>query len=210
MSPEGLITSEFDDAAIIDSEVDAVTVVDDDPDDLAELELVVLELDAVTVADDEGLRPVPGAEELIRGLRAGGVAVVLTTDRSRGDLDAVLDVVAWRGLADLSLSAAEAGRGGPNPDLPLTALLRTGGTGVDAMVVVASTADGIASGLAAGAGLVVGVTAGAHDEQALTLAGADAVIGAAAELGELLGLDDDLDGLEAFGFDDQAEGLTAR
>lgn len=258
MSPEGLITSEFDDAAIIDPEVAAVVEGGEDPDALADLELVVLDLTG-TVVDDDGLveraferateaagiagqddgferalvfvratgrstvavfralsgdedqaqhaaavfdssygelaaaggvRAVPGAEELIRRLRAIGVAVVLTTGLSRAAADAVLDAIGWRDLADLTLASAEAGRGGPYPDLPLTALLRTGASTVDGMVVVGDTTAGIASGLAAGAGLVVGVLTGSNDEHALTDAGADAVVASVAELVELLGLDD--------------------
>lgn len=288
MSPEGLITSEFDDAAIIDTEVDAAAVVAvdaDDPDALADLELVVLDLAGTTVVDDglveraflraldavglavtddeqsrarafahatmgqpklavfsaltddedqaehaaavfesayaelvadQGLRPVPGAEDLIRRLQSLGVAVVLTTGFSRATHDTVLDALGWRDLADLTLSPSEAGRGRPYPDLPLTALLRTGASSVEGMVVVGDTASDIASGLAAGAGLVVGVLTGAHDEDTLIDAGADAVIAGIADLAELLGLDEleRADELEReFGDPDeqefgQPEGLT--
>ncbi|MEY9954071.1 HAD family hydrolase [Leifsonia sp. EB34] len=272
MSPEGLITSEFDDAAIIDTEVDPAALVavdaDDpyaldtaalDPDELTDLELVVLGLTGTTVADDglveqaflraldaaglavtddelrraqefahaamgrpriavfqaltddedraehanavfesayaelaadQGVRPVPGAEDLIRRLRSLGVAVVLTTAFSRATLDTVLDALGWRDLPDLALSPSDGGRGRPYPDLPLTALLRTGAASVEGMVVVGDTASDIASGLAAGAGLVVGVLTGAHDEETLLDAGADAVIAGVADLAELLGLDE--------------------
>ena len=252
MTPDGLITSEFDDTAILDEQ---------EPGDaeLADLELVVLDMAGTTVVDDglveraferaaeaagiaetpdelvraldyvretmgqstitvfraltgdedqaqhanavfesayaelaadEGLRAVPGAERLIRRLREDGVKVVLTTGFSRATQDAVLDALGWRDIADLTLSPADAGRGRPFPDLPLTALLRTGGTNVDGMVVVGDTASDIASGLAAGAGLVVGVLTGAHDEETLTDAGADAVVESVADLAALLGLDD--------------------
>ncbi|MFE4467954.1 phosphonatase-like hydrolase [Leifsonia sp. NPDC056824] len=292
MSPEGLITSEFDDAAIIDTEVDAAAVVAvdaDDPDaidhdELADLELVVLDLAGTTVVDDglvehaflravdaaglavtddeqrrawafvrdtmgqpklavfraltddedqaehanavfesayaelaadQGLRPVPGAEDLIRRLQSLGVAVVLTTGFSRTTQDAVLAALGWRDLADLTLSASDARRGRPYPDLPLTALLRTGASSVEGMVVVGDTASDIVSGLSAGAGLVVGVLTGAHDEETLTAAGADAVIASVADLAELLGLDeleradeldDEFDDLDELDFDDDPDG----
>jgi phosphonatase-like hydrolase len=137
----------------------------------------------------EGLQPVPGAEELIRRLRATGVKVALTTGFSRRTRDVVLDALGWRDLADVTLTPAEAGRGRPFPDLPLTALLRTGASSVEGMVVVGDTASDIASGIAAGAGLVVGVLTGAHDEQTLLDAGADAVLPSVADLPELLGYD---------------------
>lgn len=135
----------------------------------------------------EGLQPVPGAEDLIRRLRATGVKVALTTGFSRRTRDVVLDALGWQDLADVTLTPAEAGRGRPYPDLPLTALLRTGASSVEGMVVVGDTASDIASGIAAGAGLVVGVLTGAHDEQTLLDAGADAVLPSVADLPELLG-----------------------
>ncbi|WP_313544129.1 phosphonatase-like hydrolase [Leifsonia aquatica] len=251
MTPDGRITSEFDDTAIIEPEED---------EELADLELVVLDLAGTTVVDDglverafaraadaagltsteeertaalayvhrtmgqskaavfraltgdddqaehanavfestyaelvaaEGVRAVPGAEELIGLLRESGVAVVLTTGFSRATLDVVLDALGWTDLADVTLSADEAGRGRPYPDLPLTAVLRTGTTAVDGMVVVGDTASDIASGIAAGAGLVVGVLSGSHDERTLLDAGADAVVDSIADLAELLGFADE-------------------
>jgi phosphonatase-like hydrolase len=135
----------------------------------------------------QGLRAVPGAEELIRRLRATGVRVALTSGFSRRTQDAVLDALGWTHIADVTLTPGEAGRGRPFPDLPLTALLRTGTSSVEGMVVVGDTAGDIASGIAAGAGLVVGVLTGAHDEQTLLDAGADAVLRSIADLPELLG-----------------------
>ncbi|WP_374009375.1 HAD family hydrolase [Leifsonia sp. LS-T14] len=255
MTPDGRITSEFDDVVEAWDELDDDRD-DDRDDDLADLELVVLGLTGTTVADDglverafaraaaaagigstpderadafafaretsglptlgvfraltgdedqaqhanavfestfmdlvaaQGLQAVPGAEDLIQRLRATGVAVALTSPFSPRTRDAVLDALGWDDLADLTLTPGEAGRGLPFPDLPLTALLRTGASSVEGMVVVADTAGGIASGIAAGAGLVVGVLTGAHDEQTLLNAGADAVLPSIADLPELLG-----------------------
>jgi phosphonatase-like hydrolase len=118
------------------------------------------------------------------------VKVALTTGFSQPTKDAVLDALGWRDLADITLSPAEAGRGGPFPDLPLTALLRTGASSVEGMVVVGDNPSDIISGIAAGAGLVVGVLSGAHDEETLLDAGADAVIASVAELPALLGFDE--------------------
>lgn len=135
-----------------------------------------------------GVEAIPGAVEVMRELREGGVKVVLTTGFSRVTLDALLDALDWHDVADLTLSPADAGRGRPFPDLPLTALLRSGSTSVGSMVVVGDTASDMLSGVNSGAGLVVGVLSGAHDEDALEQAGADAVITSVADLPELLGL----------------------
>ncbi|MDN4596969.1 HAD family hydrolase [Leifsonia virtsii] len=137
-----------------------------------------------------GLAAVPGAEDVIRLLRATGVKVALVTGLSQAAQDAVLDAVGWRDLADVTLSADDGGRARPFPDLPLTALLRTRASSVEGMVVVGDTPADIASGIAAGAGLVVGVLTGAHDERTLLDAGADAVLPSVADLPELLGYHD--------------------
>jgi phosphoglycolate phosphatase len=139
--------------------------------------------------ETDGVEAVPGAESVIRRLRASGLKIALTTGFSRTTQDAIIDILGWRELVDVILSPADAGRGRPYPDLPLTALLRTGASSVASMVVVGDTASDIASGLAAGAGLVVGVLTGAHDEATLNEAGADAVLESIAELPELLGFD---------------------
>jgi phosphonatase-like hydrolase len=136
------------------------------------------------------LRPVAGAEELVRLLRASGVKVALTTSFSRPTTDAVLDALGWQNLADVTLTPDDAGRGRPYPDLPLTALLRTRASSVEGMVVVGDTASDVGSGIAAGAGLVVGVLTGAHDEETLLDAGADVVIQSIADLPALLGFED--------------------
>lgn len=158
-------------------------------DDQAEHANAVFESAYVDLIAQEGVTAVPGAEDVVRRLQATGVDVVLITGFSRRVRDAVLDALGWRYLADVVLSPEDAGRGRPFPDLPLTALLRTGASTVEGMVVVGDTASDIASGIAAGAGLVVGVLTGAHDEQTLLDAGADAVLRSIAGLPELLGYD---------------------
>ena len=142
------------------------------------------------IAAAEGVEAIPGAEEVLRELREGGVKIALTTGFSRRTCDILLDALGWRELVDVTLSPADAGRGRPFPDLPLTALLRTSVSRVDAVVVVGDTASDMLSGIAAGAGLVVGVLTGAHDEMTLRDAGADEVLDSIAGLPGLLGLDE--------------------
>ncbi|MGH3705680.1 MAG: phosphonatase-like hydrolase [Agromyces sp.] len=136
----------------------------------------------------EGVAEIPGAADVIRELRGAGASVVLTTGFSPETRTAIIDALGWHDLADAVLSPADAGRGRPHPDMPLTALLRTGTSAVDAMVVVGDTVSDVASGVNAGAGFVVGVLSGAHDRDALEEAGADAVIDSIVELPALLGL----------------------
>ncbi|WP_411721702.1 phosphonatase-like hydrolase [Mycetocola sp.] len=140
------------------------------------------------IAAAEGVAAIDGAEDVLRELREAGVKIALTTGFSRGTQDVLLDALGWNDLVDLTLSPADAGRGRPFPDLPLTALLRTSVSRVDAVVVVGDTASDMLSGSAAGAGLVVGVLTGAHDAATLEEAGADVILNSIADLPAVLGL----------------------
>lgn len=130
--------------------------------------------------------PLPGAVEAIGTLRAAGLKVCLLTGFSPSTRDALLDTLGWRPLVDLALSPADAGRGRPWPDLPLTALLRLGGGAVSELATVGDTLSDIESGLRAGAGLVAGVLAGGTTREAFTGAGATHVLDSVAALPALL------------------------
>lgn len=133
-----------------------------------------------------GVRPIPGAAETIAELRADGIKVALTTGFSPGTQRLLLEALNWADAVDLALAPADAGRGRPYPDLPLTALLRLRIDDVRRMAVVGDTTSDVLSGLRAGASIVVGVTTGAHDEAALRAAGATDVLDSVAELPRLV------------------------
>jgi len=114
---------------------------------------------AGAVADGE-ISPMPGAVELFAACRALGIKVCLSTGFAPVTRDAIVDALGWHSMVDLFLSPADAGRGRPWPDLPLTALLRLGGDSVASLAVVGDTPSDVESGLRAGAGLVVGVLSG--------------------------------------------------
>lgn len=135
---------------------------------------------------DAGIAPIPGAAEAITALRDAGVRVALTTGFSRGTQDALLSALGWTGLADLTLAPSDAGRGRPHPDLVLTAALRLGVDAVARIAVLGDTTSDIATGLAAGAGIVAGTLTGAHTEAQLRAAGATHVIGSVAEFPALI------------------------
>jgi len=131
--------------------------------------------------------PIEGAEATIADLRASGIKVALTTGFSPKTRDALMAALGWEGLVDLVLSPADVGRGRPFPDLALGALLRLGGTAVSGLVTVGDTLADVESGLAAGAGLVAGVTTGTHTRDELSEAGADLVLTSIADLPAVLG-----------------------
>ena len=106
------------------------------------------------------ISPMPGAVELFAACRAAGLRVCLSTGFAPVTRDAIIDALGWGSLVDLFLSPADAGRGRPWPDMPLTALLRLGGDAVSSLVVAGDTPADVECGLRAGAGLVVGVLSG--------------------------------------------------
>jgi phosphoglycolate phosphatase len=124
----------------------------------------------------------PGAEETIARLRAAGIRVCLLTGFAPATRDAIIDALGWRDAVDLALSPADAGRGRPWPDLPLTALLRLGGEAVDQLAVVGDTPSDVESGLRAGAGVVAGVLTGRATRGELEGAGAPLVLASVADL----------------------------
>jgi phosphoglycolate phosphatase len=132
--------------------------------------------------------PLPGAVETITALRAAGIKVCLATGFAPVTRDALLDALGWRPLIDLALSPADAGRGRPWPDLPLTALIRLGGGAVTELAVVGDTASDVESGLRAGAGLVAAVTTGAGSRESLAAAGAPHILDSIGDLVQLIGV----------------------
>ena len=132
--------------------------------------------------------PLPGAAETITALRAAGIRVCLATGFSPATRQVLLDALGWHALIDLALSPADAGRGRPYPDMPLTALLRLGGGAVSELAVAGDTASDVESGLRAGAGLVAGVLTGAATEDELRRAGAPHILGSVTGLLRLLGI----------------------
>lgn len=135
-----------------------------------------------------GIAPLPGAVRTLQALRAAGVKICLATGFSPATRTAVLDALGWQPLVDLALSPADASRGRPWPDLPLTALLRLGGGAVSELAVVGDTASDVESGLRAGAGIVAGVLTGAGPRDELDRAGAPHVLDAIDDLLPLVGL----------------------
>jgi phosphonatase-like hydrolase len=129
-----------------------------------------------TIVGTGQVAPLPGAARTLTVLRDAGIKICLATGFSPATRDAVLDALGWHSLIDLALSPADAGRGRPWPDLPLTALLRLGGGAVSELAVAGDTASDIESGLRAGAGLVAGVLTGSGSREELEQAGAPYVL----------------------------------
>jgi phosphonatase-like hydrolase len=140
----------------------------------------------VTEIAEVGATPIAGAEDLFKYLRAKGIAVALTTGFSRSTLDTLLSQLGWKDLIDLSVTPSEAGRGRPHPDMLKMAVEVLGVTDSANVIVCGDTAADMQSAVAFGAGQVIGVLSGAHDQQTLHDAGATSVINSVADLKSLI------------------------
>jgi phosphonatase-like hydrolase len=133
-----------------------------------------------------GAVPIAGAEELFKYLKARGIAVALTTGFSRSTLDTLLSQLGWKDLIELSVTPSEAGRGRPHPDMLNMAVEVLGVTDSANVIVCGDTAADMQAAVAFGAGQVIGVLSGAHDQQTLHDAGATSVINSVADLKSLI------------------------
>jgi phosphonatase-like hydrolase len=124
----------------------------------------------------------PGAADLFDALRAGGVAVCLTTGFAPSTRDALIAVLGWEARIDLALSPADVGRGRPEPDMIFGAMDRLGVPEASAVVVVGDTTSDLEAGTKAGARAVIGVLSGAHDRATLETAPHTALIDDVTEL----------------------------
>ncbi|GAA0623075.1 phosphonatase-like hydrolase [Kribbella sandramycini] len=135
---------------------------------------------------DDGLKPIDGAEDVIRGLREAGFKVCLTTGFAATTQYRILSALGWRELADLTLCPAQAGRGRPYPDMVLKAVLELRADAVANVAVAGDTAYDMTTGIAAGAAVVAGVLTGAHGKDQLQAAGATHVLESVRDLPGLL------------------------
>jgi phosphoglycolate phosphatase len=124
----------------------------------------------------------PGATDVFRACRDAGIRVCLATGFSPTTRDAIISELGWAELIDLALSPADAGRGRPYPDIPLTALLILHGGAVSELAVVGDTPSDVESGLRAGAGIVAGVLSGAGTRADLEQAGAPFILDTIADI----------------------------
>jgi phosphoglycolate phosphatase-like HAD superfamily hydrolase len=130
--------------------------------------------------------PVDGAHELLAGLRDDGVRVVLASSGKPEHVDAFLDLVDGRSVADAWTTSEDVERTKPAPDLLQVALDKATDRPGDADVVVVgdSTWDFVAAGRFGARG--VALLTGGFSREELTEAGAVEVADTLPEVGRLL------------------------
>ena len=142
----------------------------------------VFESAIADVARDVGVSEIPGTRDVVTRWRASGRRVALTTGFSPETRETLVELLGWRGLFDLRVSPADAGRGRPAPDMVWWSAVRLEASSSEALLVVGDTAADIESGRRAGAGRCVGVRTGSDDDERLRAAGAHDVVDSIADL----------------------------
>jgi len=143
---------------------------------------VAFEESYISQVAEVGAVPIAGAEDVFKYLRSKGVAIALTTGFSRSTLDTLLIELGWKDLIDISVTPGEAGRGRPHPDMLQKAATTLGITNPASVIVLGDTAADMQAAISFGAGQVIGVLTGAHDEHRLHDAGATFVINSVDDL----------------------------
>jgi phosphoglycolate phosphatase len=134
------------------------------------------------------VRPIAGVADVLAELRQLGLCVCLMTGFPLALQRSIIDKLGWAPLIDLSVSSDEVAHGRPHPDMVQYA---TEGARVDDLarvVVVGDTVNDLLAGQRAGAGLLVGVTTGAHDADRLETVRGARIIDSVAALPDLLAL----------------------
>ncbi|MGH3427034.1 MAG: HAD family hydrolase [Mycobacteriales bacterium] len=125
------------------------------------------------------VRPLPGASDLLDGLRRLGYGVVLASSAKQEDLDHYLDLLDARGLVDAWTSEEDVEQTKPEPDLVSAAVAKLAPI-TDFIMIGDATWDAIA---AARVNVpTIGLLSGGFGEDELRAAGCRAVYADAADL----------------------------
>ncbi len=138
---------------------------------------------------DGFIAPADGVEHVFAALRGAGVRVALDTGFSRDILDTVLRRMGWDGdrTVDFTIASDEVERGRPHPDLIYRAMALATVADSRWVAKIGDTPSDMEEGLAAGCGLVAGVTYGTHTAEQLDGPGVQ-IINRLADLLPLVGI----------------------
>lgn len=136
---------------------------------------------------DGGARCVPGADGVIRALRADGIKVALTTGFDRDVATLLLSTLGWTPhMIDVLVCGDDVMNGRPAPDMIQLAMKLTGVEDPKRVANIGDTALDLESGARAGVSWNVGVLTGAHTRDALERAPHTHIIDSVAELPSIL------------------------
>jgi phosphonatase-like hydrolase len=128
------------------------------------------------------VRPIAGAEDAIRTLRARGIKVALNTGFDRDITAMLLDALGWPTIADTVVCGDDVAAGRPAPDLIHLAMARTGVSDPAAVANAGDTTLDLEAAARAGVRWNIGVLSGAHARAALAQAPHTDLIDSVADL----------------------------
>jgi FAD dependent oxidoreductase TIGR03364/phosphonatase-like hydrolase len=113
---------------------------------------------------DPRVSAMPGAADVFLALRSAGIKVALNTSFSRDITTTILHRLGWKvgELIDAVISSDEVPRALPAPDMIHALMKKLGIASAKQVAKVGDTPIDIEEGLAAGCGMVIGVTSGMH------------------------------------------------
>lgn len=136
-----------------------------------------------TYRNGGGARCVPGADNVIRDLRANGIKVALTTGFDRDIATLLLATIGWTPRhIDAIVCGDDVPNGRPTPDLILMAMKLTGIDDPSRVANVGDTTLDLESASRAGVRWNIGVLTGAHKREALLKAPHTHIINSVADL----------------------------
>jgi beta-phosphoglucomutase-like phosphatase (HAD superfamily) len=152
------------------------------------IELVILDLDAVATLGASTVTEVFGMTPALRRLRARGLKVAVTTDRTRREAHGALADLGWLGgeLVDACITASDAPRPAPHPDMVPLAMRELAVSEAYRVAKVSGSPLGLLQGAAAGCSVLIGILHCGFDEAALRGAPCTHVAPTAALVPELL------------------------
>ena len=155
------------------------------PADAAQADRIYAEFGAnlSTVYAASGVRPVPGAESVMRELRARGIKVALTTGFDHNIVTLLLTTLGWmHDTVDAVVCGDDVPNGRPAPDMILLAMKLTGVESPSSVANVGDTTSDLESAARAGVRWNIGVLSGAHAREALERAPHTHIIQSVADL----------------------------
>lgn len=140
----------------------------------------------VESVESEGIAEITGSEKLFALLRDRGIKVALTTGFSRSTLEVIIYKMGWKSKVDLTVTAEDAGRGRPHPDMLEYAARTFGVLDRGATLIVGDTPADMQAATTFGSLLRVGVLTGTSSSVELVKSGATSVVNSVAEVSSLL------------------------
>ena len=131
-----------------------------------------------TAYDQLEVKGQPAAELVFESLKAKGIKVVLNTGYNRQTAQLLLDKLHWNigDQIDFLVTADDVERGRPHPDMIHQAMEEFRIESSDLIIKIGDSIIDIEEGKAAGCGVTVGITTGAHTRSQLGQANPDYII----------------------------------